>query len=85
MSVYETLPKAQDGRHVHLGHVARDATDMSARIWVVLPDFDSNQQWGPCRWQSRDDTTLPSEGDPCLVILDNRNEPWVVAWWPYLS
>jgi hypothetical protein len=25
----------------------------------------------------------PHKGDECLVILDNRNNPWVASWWPY--
>src|SRR4029077_17147398 len=28
---------------------------------------------------------LPGRGDRCLVVFDNRKQPWVVAWWPYAT
>jgi hypothetical protein len=26
---------------------------------------------------------FPTRGDPCLVVFDNNNYPWVTNWWPY--
>lgn len=26
---------------------------------------------------------MPSVGDPCLVLLDNDRDSWIVNWWPY--
>jgi hypothetical protein len=50
---------------------------------VILPDYDTTLVWGGCRWQSRDDTSLPQKGDECIVMFDNRNQIWVIAWWPF--
>jgi hypothetical protein len=57
--------------------------DLNDLIPVVIPEFDPTLTWGPCRWQSRDGTTLPAAGDECLVVFDNRRQPWIVAWWPF--
>lgn len=65
------------------GTVAKDAIDFADLVPVILPDFDDTLQWGPCRWQSRDDVSLPRRGDQCLVIFDNRHNPVIVQWWPF--
>jgi hypothetical protein len=67
------------------GIIAANATELSDLLPVIIPEFDQHLQWGPCRWQSRDMTTdnLPHKGDPCLVVMDNRRNPWIVAWWPF--
>lgn len=72
-----------EGRVAWYGKVARSATDLSDLIPVILPEFDPTLEWGPCRWQSRDLTSLPAKGDECLVIFDNHRNPWIVSWWPY--
>jgi hypothetical protein len=51
--------------------------------YVIIPDLDSQLKVGPCRWQARDTVTLPASGDEALVVFDNDNSPWVVAWWPF--
>lgn len=73
------------GINGHFGLVSRAPADFAHSLFVTLPDFGSDQdlEWGPCRWQSRDATTLPAKGDQCLVLFDNNKEPWVVAWWPF--
>jgi hypothetical protein len=73
----------QEQHPVWLGRVARTVTQLDEPVLVTIPDWDDELQWGPCRWQSRDDTNLPRRGDHCLVIFDNRREPWVVSWWPF--
>lgn len=65
------------------GVIAMDATDVADLLPVILPDFDETITWGPCRWQSRDATSLPAMGDSCLVVFDNQQNPWIVAWWPF--
>jgi hypothetical protein len=66
------------------GLVATDAADLSDPIYVRIPDLAGDLQIGPCRWQSRDDTSLPARNDRCLVVFaNNTGEPWVVAWWPF--
>lgn len=65
------------------GTIAVAPSDINDLIPVTIPDFDPDLQWGPCRWQSRDATSLPAQGDPCLIAFDNRRDPWIVAWWPF--
>lgn len=67
------------------GLLAATATDFAELLPVTLPDFDPTLQWGPCRWQARDDHSMPRRGDRCLVIFDNRNNPVIVMWWPYVT
>lgn len=67
----------------YAGRVAVGATDMGDRIWVTIDAFADGRRYGPCRWQSRDDTSLPARGDRCLVIFDDNQEGWVTVWWPF--
>lgn len=82
-SVHEKLRPALPIRSIWHGIVASNPNDLSDRIAVVVPDFDPNYQWEQCRWQSRDGATMPVRGDECLVVLSNRGEAWVIAWWPF--
>jgi hypothetical protein len=77
--------------------IKREITPVRARIWfgqffeapasladlatIIVPDYDTTIHWSNCRWQARG-STLPAKGDECIVVFDNRNQPWVVAWWP---
>lgn len=82
---YDLPSKAALGQGAWHATIASNPNDLSEKVMVIIPDFDPQLQWGPCRWQSRDDVSLPNRGDPCLVILDNDREPWVVCWWPFLT
>lgn len=64
------------------GRIATTPDDMADKVMVTLPGFDPLLQFGPCRWQSRDATSKPERGDPCLVLQDDRDDHWVIAWWP---
>jgi hypothetical protein len=64
--------------------VAVGAETLEQEIEVVIPVFSTDQRFGPCRWQSRQaGEPLPSRGDPCLVVMDETQTPWVVTYWPY--
>lgn len=65
------------------GQIAKDVADFDERCFVLLPDFAQDNQLGPCFWQARDSVLLPSRGDRCLVVFDNRGQIWVLAWWPF--
>jgi hypothetical protein len=84
--IYDILKVQRDAarpvRSLWQGVVVSAPSDLSDRLDVVVPDFDPSFRWENCRWQSRDDHSLPAPGDPCLIALDNRNEPWVLVWWP---
>lgn len=62
--------------------IAHTVGSMSAMAYVTIPAF-GDEEWGPCRWQSRDSSTKPQAGDPCVVVFDSDRQPWVVAWWPF--
>ena len=85
MSNYMTdaLPAADLSDGAWRAIVATSASDTDDKVEVVIPDFDRELRWGPCRWMQRDITSRPERGDLCLVLFDNRNEPWVIAWWPF--
>jgi hypothetical protein len=67
------------------GTIAETVGDFAERVMVNLPDFSPDHQVGPCMWQSRDDVNMPTRDDRCLVVFDNRGQPWVLAWWPFIS
>ena len=67
------------------GTFAKDITDLRNGAWVYIMDFSTDYMWGPCPWQARDLTSMPSAGDPCIVVFDNRRNPWVIAWWPFAN
>lgn len=82
--VRETLPPDQfEGQVAHYAIIGATATDMADLLPVIIPEFDPHLLWGPCRWQSRDAISLPAKGNPCLVMFDNRRDPWIVVWWPF--
>jgi hypothetical protein len=66
-----------------LGLIARDVIQYGAKCYVLIPSFDEEHQFGPCRWMSRDDVNKPAKGDRCLVVFDEHRNPWVIAWWPF--
>jgi hypothetical protein len=79
--VFEMLPDAEDGIRISRGIFASAPPNVDTQVYVVLPEFDTTQKWGPCPWMPRG-ATLPAVGDKCLVIFDNTDAAWVVAWWP---
>src|SRR5215831_5010570 len=76
-----TPPPFRPESRVWYGYFADDVTDFANMAFVILPDFDEDQRWGPCRWQSRDNATFPAKGDDCIVVFDNHMNVWVVSWW----
>lgn len=83
MDQRDLLGKVAEGRILWYARISRDAADLSDLVPVIIPEFDEQLQWGPCRWQSRDDISLPAKGDEALVAFDNRRNPWIVTWWPF--
>lgn len=65
------------------GTIAKTVGDFVDLAEVIIPDWDPTRTWGGCRWMSRDAVTLPQKGDECIVALDSRNQPWILAWWPF--
>lgn len=68
------------------GSFSRAVGDLTERAFVNLDVLaEVPLEIGPCRWQSRDATSLPARGDACLVVFTPDEEPWVVMWWPYTT
>lgn len=79
------------------GVISKAPATLGAPVSVILRQFVSGglnanapttgslpqQELTGCRWQSRDATSLPAKGMVCLVAIDDYNEPWVIAWWPF--
>lgn len=81
--------RARDASHQPFGTVAAiiadDVTSFDQRVGVIIPSISRDFRFGPCRWQARDETSLPSRGDDCFVAFDDRGHPWVLAWWPFIT
>lgn len=83
MSIHEDIrerPKGTQG--IWRGYICGNINTIDDPVYVIVPEFSSVLKWGPCRWQSRDATSLPEHGDACLVVRDNLDDHWVLAWWP---
>jgi hypothetical protein len=63
--------------------VLEDVYAFSEGVMVSIYIFDGGEMpFGPCPWMPRG-RDLPSKGDTALVIMDEEEEAWVIAWWPY--
>jgi len=81
--IFDDLPSSRSPQVVWSGTVAKDVSDFATKLQVIIPGLDGEIIWQHCRWQARNNTDFPNEGDDCLVIFDDNNELWVVAWWPF--
>lgn len=71
-----TIPQA-----LWRGTIAKAPDNQAGQVFVIIPDIDADQEWGPCMWQPRDSSSVPTVGDPCLVAFDNRRVAWIVSYW----
>lgn len=65
--------------------IAANATNLADTLPVTIPSLDGNIRWEECKWQSRDNFSLPQRGDQCLVVLDEDEALWIIAWWPAVA
>jgi hypothetical protein len=73
---YPALPQ------VWYGIVTDPPTRSNGKIGVSIPDMNPDQTFKSSRWQTRDSQALPQAGDEVLCAFDNRNDLWVINWWP---
>lgn len=68
------------------GRIANTPASDTADLWVTVTAFHHTERWGPCPFAPRVNTAgnqaLPSEGDDCLVALDEHENAHVILWWP---
>lgn len=76
-------PRANYTQNIWQGTVTRGAIDASDFVYIRIEEFSASLEFGPCRWQARDATSRPNEGDLVLVVKDQRDDWWVIAWWPF--
>lgn len=82
-NLFDDLPEGAPTLTIWAGKIASTPVDFASRIAVTIPGIDANLRWRDCRWQARNDVDLPQRGYDCLVAIDDNNEVWVVAWWPF--
>lgn len=74
-------PKPEIPAPGRFGTIKRAPASGEDPLAVVVRDLDEHLIFEVERWQSRG-VTLPLEGDECLIVEDERGEPWVAVWWP---
>lgn len=90
MSVYDEIksPVGRPGLNGMPRHgswnarFSRAVASSSAPVFVIVEDLDDHLEVGPCKWAKTPTPLLPAKDDPCLVIFDNRNTPWIASWEP---
>lgn len=81
MSIIDDLPRKRYTQGVWRATIASTATDESDLVEVVIPGFSPVHRFGGCRWMPRG-IDMPARGDFCLVVKDNNDDWWILAWWP---
>jgi len=64
------------------GVVTSPPSRSGGQMGVTIPDMNPDLEFKSRRWQTRDSQSLPLEGDDVLCGFDNRNDLWVINWWP---
>jgi hypothetical protein len=85
MDVTQSIPRAQPTAQppVVFGYVSRRQTAPAAfydDLYVVLPSYSEEHNFGPCRWAAIHGTTKPAQGAEVVVVFDTENRP-IVVWW----
>lgn len=69
----------EPGRPQHVtATVTKAPASFSDSLKVHIPSFGPGD-WGPCPWTPHGGT-LPTVGTQCLVVQDENEQWWVVAW-----
>lgn len=82
-NTFEEIDERPAPQRVFSGIVASSPIDLNGAFQVIIPATDPNLRWTVRFWQARNDIDLPQRGNSCLVNIDENNEVWVVAWWPF--
>lgn len=76
-----TRPEPEATPPGQLGIVETPPAAVGDPFTVTVPGFSESHFYEIERWQSRG-ATIPDVGDEVLVVVDDKGEPWVAAWWP---
>lgn len=80
---FEEIDVREPPQQAWSGIIASNPNDFADPVQVTIPGLEATLRWKCRKWQARNDVDLPQRGNPCLVMFDENNDPWVVAWWPY--
>jgi hypothetical protein len=84
MELDELLRAPTQSREVVRGRIANSPGAFDDDLFVTIQSFDGDRvQWGPCSWSPS--SALPVRGDDCLVLFDEREQPWVMTLAPVES
>jgi hypothetical protein len=61
-------------------HVLAAPASTSHKVKVQAEDDTTGLYLGEASWPKPAGKELPAKGDACLVAIDNKNLPWIVAW-----
>lgn len=76
------LERTWGPERVFAARIASSAVDYADRVSVTIPGTDGGHlRWEDVRWQPRLPGQLPQRDNECVVVLDDNNELWIVAWW----
>jgi len=84
LSIYDDLPPHSRLDGVFAGEFATPLPASQADPAFAIVYFLSDQhKIGPMPWSPADqDGHLPVAGSKCLVAYDERENPYIIAWWP---
>lgn len=83
--IYDDKPKYERLDGLYSGRFANDPSDFDDPAFVIIPTLSKMNRIGPCPWTPVQGTSLPTRDDPCLVGYDEKENPYVIAWWPQVG
>ena len=81
-NIAEDFPPREALATVWRGTIAKAPSGDYGTVEVLIEAFDNTHRFGPARWGPRDALGLPERGDPCIVVFDEQDRPYVIGWWP---
>lgn len=87
MSLDDLIPEGRDGGSfgqatAYIATFTNAPASVDELAEVTVSGLDDQLTYTKVRWMPREGV-LPSVGDPALLLFDDDNDPWIVAWWPY--